>query len=400
MKKLALCLVILASSFIFTGCDMDRLLDEVPKLPRMPWQEEVEEYVWGQEVQDLVTPALSTAPVIDTGRMDKAPLASQYVAIFYQAIQTGDYETFLAMQQIPTDLLNGVNYDAWYKLSGYDQYQTFDITQAETISEYTDDLASVTFEWTYKENDQKVKKTFEAQVRMTDQGFSVMPRSDGFYTDHTMVLPGQVLAINGQDFSRYITEQNTSYTTMVFDYFPMGSFGIDYQTRWGHFACTVTPDENGEYFISQTITEERQRQSFVSAANGCINQLWHALWDTRSKEEVMKIFLNEEKVDQLLYQLPDIKNKTVTFVEVQSSLSDQSDLVDYVYAGDIVHLNVKYHTKFDISTNGMPVSMSSCKDFTWMDLQQREDGSWVIVDMGIDGDQSILTYLDYTNNEW
>lgn len=400
MKKYTICLALLASSLLLTGCDMDRILDEAPAFPRMPWQEEVEEYVWGQEVQDSVNPKLSSAPEIDTGRMDKAPLASKYVAMFYKAIQSGDYETFLAMQQMPTDILKGVDYQSWYELSGYSQYKDFDITQAETISEYDDDLASVTFEWTYKEDDKKVVKTFEAQVRMTDEGFSIVPRTDGFYTNRTMVLPGEVKVINGQDFSRYMVSADTSYTTMVFDYFPKGSFGIDYITRWGHFASTVTPSSDGDFTIRQTVHEERQRQMFIQAANECVNKLWHALWDDRSKEAMLKIFLNEEKVDQLLYQLPDIKDKTITFVEVQSSLDENSEVTDYIFAGDMVHLNIKYHTKFDISTNGMPVSMSSCKDFTWIDLQQHEDGSWVIVDMGIDKDQSILTYLDYTNNEW
>lgn len=362
----------------------------------LPWQDKEPPYVWGEEVQAQMQSVLDTAPEYKSTRADKAPLATQYSLVWFSALISGDTQTMLSMQGYQTDILNGIDYDTWMNTAGYGYLYDIGDQEISISSEYEGDLATVHYSWGEKEN----KQGLDVEVKMDDQGFSIVPTGQGFRQNYVLKLPATVKSINGWDFSKNLTEHTSTWDTFTFDQFPLCDITVTYESRFGTFTETVTPDEAGQVEIESVLTDERQIQVYVDAANSCVNQLWHALWDDQSKESMMNVLESEEIADALLYQLPDIHNKTITYVEVYSSKDVYPDKQDLVVSGDMVYLNLRYLTKFDISNGALPASMSSCKDFTWITLHQLEDGSWRIHDMGIDGRQSILTYLNYTNNEW
>lgn len=362
----------------------------------LPWQDKEPPYVWGEEVQSQVQEILDKAPAYNSSKADKAPLATQYSLVYFSALISGDTQTVLEMQGYQTNILNGVDYSTWMETAGYGYLYDIGDQEISISSEYEGSYATVSYSWGDKEN----RQTFDVTVAMDDNGFSIVPTGAGFREDYVLKLPATVKSINGQDFSDNLTEHTASWDTFTFEQFPICDITVKYESRFGSFTETVVPDDTGAVTVESVLTDERQIQEYVNAANTCINQLWHALWDDRSKESMMNILESEEVADALLYQLPDIHNKTITYVEVFSSRDLYPDKQDLVVSGDMIYLNLRYLTKFDISNGALSASMSSCKDFTWITLHQLEDGSWKIHDMGIEGRQSILTYLNYTNNEW
>lgn len=385
--------------FLLSACNTDKLLDEVPYFPQMPWEEPVEVYIWGSEVEHLEQNVLPLAKEIDTGRMDKAPIASKYASVFLEAIQTQDCELFLSMQNLPTDILSGIDINTWIKTAGYDQYTSVDVQDAEVSSTYNNDLAKVNFEWELKDsNGNKKPLIFSVEVQMDDDGLHIVPTYQGFRQNYSAKFPGNVISINKTDFSRYIVDQNSSTTTFLFDVFPISDIEVTYSTLFGEYSEKVTPDEQGNFEIKSVLSNEDIRQEYSVIANTLINSLWKYVWVDKNIPN--DFLLNSSKSETLLKEAGNIRNKSITYVEVTSALDIKPDLTDYVVAGDIIHLNLKYITKFDISNPGLPVSMSSCKDFSWIEIKVLPGPAYVIYDLGIDDDESILTCLDYTNNEW
>lgn len=362
----------------------------------LPWQDKEPPYVWGEEVQSQVQEILDKAPAYNSSKADKAPLATQYSLVYFSALISGNTQTVLEMQGYQTNILNGVDYSTWMETAGYGYLYDIGDQEISISSEYEGSYATVSYSWGDKEN----RQTFDVTVAMDNNGFSIVPTGAGFREDYVLKLPATVKSINGQDFSDNLTEHTASWDTFTFEQFPICDITVKYESRFGSFTETVVPDDTGAVTVESVLTDERQIQEYVNAANTCINQLWHALWDDRSKESMMNILESEEVANALLYQLPDIHNKTITYVEVFSSRDLYPNKQDLVVSGDMIYLNLRYLTKFDISNGALSASMSSCKDFTWITLHQLEDGSWKIHDMGIEGRQSILTYLNYTNNEW
>ncbi len=361
----------------------------------MPWSSNEPEYIWGEKVSSIVQDQLASEDSYHSSRKDNAPLATRYAVTFLDALVNEDTDVFLSMQGLQDDILNGVDYDTWLETADYSYLTSLSIKDAKIESNYEDDLASVNFTWGSRENTQ----SFSVDVEMSKDGFQILPQFNGMQKNFKLEVPGTIVSINGQDFSQNVASITSEYSTAEFDVFPVCDIIVKYTTKFGEFEKIISSSSKDKD-LTQEITDKDQLSQFVSIANERINQLWSALWKDRSKEAILQIVESESLADKLIKQRDSVKDKTITYVEVMSSSDIYPDRKDLVLTGDIVRINLKYFTKFDISNGALPASMSSCKDFTWIELRQLEDGSWKIHDMGVEGKQSILTYLNYTNNEW
>lgn len=329
-------------------------------------------------------------------KKDLSPVTTKVAIAYYNAIATGDSYTFMQLLGYPTDLFDAEQFKVWCDVNGLSfpiKNKLTDIKVETTILD--DENATVSFQVLGEEKE--IVDEFIVTLWKHAESLTLMvePPATGFMYDQTIRIPGKLVEINQQPFTNYITDTSDGFTTLTFDTLPEITFTAQYKTSFGEYTTDLEVLD-GVLMAYTTIPDERAIVKYVEAGNVLMNQLWHYLWDEKSRDMMLTVLESEETVDALLYKLPDIKEKNITFVELSPTQPEDGQLPSTVIGKDIIRLPIRYFVKFNINLG----SMVATKDFSWIELRLLDDGTWKLHDIGIEGKEAVLTYLDPKNNKW
>ncbi len=373
----ALCLITLV------GCQ------KTPEEPPFIWAENFTEFP--------ITP-----PEYKSTKDDLAPQASKFVLGYFQAFSEQKPEIILDMLGIDNTLLQGVDFKQWVTTVKFPTTAGTEATVSDIVaslasgkckvsSSYNDSNAEVVLAWGEKETAQSV--SIPVKLLELETPHLKIESTAGFNEMITVRIPGTVTSINGLPMDKYITAKTVETNEFVFPLFPMADISVVYTNNFAE-QTEVLAYKDGLYTTSPLLTDDRARAQYVLAANTLINDVWHT-YVAQDWEKLKTLIGDQTVVNELIHRRPDVNVEAITFVEVTTN-ADQKPEDDYVIAGNRIHLGLKYLTKLNLGLG----SISSCKDYTWIEMSQDADSNWHIESMNIEGRHSILTYLDETNNEW
>lgn len=358
-------------------------------------------YVWAEGYTDY--PYLTS---YNTSKKDLAPHASQFVWDFLQSIYERDSASYLDMANcMPVSM----TVEQFHKfISSNTSITQYVDDSAETVtledtagfimaakdsfkvnSTYDDDSATVILSTTMNKSNIEIPFELEYQdgdIRLTNVDLGILK-------DVTITVPGKCAKFNGAEYMDCLANLSERGEVYKFETFPDIDVVAQYQNEVGTFETPLLQADNA-YNCTAPLTNKLDKAEWDSICDNLVQGVFTSL-TSGTNEQVASQLINQDTANNLLRAWSSAQGRTISSVYVEcNNLQDA-----YMPAANIYHIPVRYLTKFSIDWN-VNTSLSSCKDFSWLEITKDEDGNWKLYDMGMNKKESIFTYLDETNNEW